>query len=640
VCGIVGQIKPVGDAADRDQLVRMCLALEHRGPDSRGLYVDDNVALGIQRLRVVDLVTGDQPISNEDGSVTVVLNGEIYNFSELRTELLRRGHRLRTTGDTEVIVHLYEELGVRCVERLHGMFAFALWDDRRQRLLLARDRVGKKPLFYSLRDQSLSFASELRALMEDRAIPRDIDPAAVDCYLAYGYVPTPRSIFASVSKLPPASTLVFHDGHAMVERYWRLDYSRKLDVRNPRELHEPIREAIREATRRRLVADVPVGAFLSGGIDSSAVVAAMSQLGRGPVRTFSIGFEESAYDELPYARRVAELFSTDHQEFVVRPDAISLAPKIARHYGEPFADSSAIPCFCLAEVTRRHVTVALNGDGGDESFAGYTRYVSNRLANRLQALPRPLRRAVAIAADRPQRGEITSIPNRARRLGRSLTLDPPERYARYLAYFDEHQRTALYSRDFRAAVGESTAQSVIGEPWDASSGQEIVDVMLDVDVKTYLPDDLITKIDIATMAHALEARSPLLDHELMQFAASIPSRLKVSQHHKKWILREALREWLPPDILDRAKRGFEVPIDHWFHKELRDHAQDVLLDPGALGRGYFRTDEVTATIDRQSVGTYADAGRLWALFMLELWHREFVDGSPRAPVEIADTAVA
>jgi asparagine synthase (glutamine-hydrolysing) len=604
----------------------MCAALAHRGPDARGLFLNQQVGLGIQRLRVVDLLTGDQPIANEDGSIVVVLNGEIYNFEELRAHLLRRGHTFKTRADTEVIVHLYEDHGASCVERLHGMFAFGLWDAKRQQLLLARDRVGKKPLFYSLRNGEVSFASELRALIEDREIPRELDAAALDSYLAYGYVPAPQSIFKAVAKLPPAHTLLLRDGRATLERYWHLDYSHKLQVKDPRELHEPIRQAIRDATRRRLVADVPLGAFLSGGIDSSAVVAAMSEVGGGPVKTFSIGFEQAGFDERHHARQVADLFGTEHHEDVVRPDAISLAPTIARHYGEPFADASAIPCFYLAEVTRRHVTVALTGDGGDECFGGYTRYVQQRLASRLGRLPAPLRRAVAAAANQSQRGEITSIANRLRRLAQSLPLAPPERYASYLSNFDEGQRASLYTEDFRARVGESAARAVIAEPWSAASGREIVDVMLEVDTTTYLPGDLITKIDIATMAHSLEARSPLLDHELMELAASIPAELKVRRWHKKWILREALRGWLPSEILDRPKQGFQVPIDHWFGKELGAYAREVLLDPLSLARGYFRPDAVHNVLERQSVGTYADAQQMWSLLMMELWHREVLDG--------------
>lgn len=638
MCGIVGKVKPRGGApVDRVVIERMCAGLEHRGPDSRGLYLDQEVGLGIQRLRVVDLVTGDQPIRNEDGSVAVVLNGEIYNFRELREDLARRGHRLSTAGDTEVIVHLYEEYGVQCVRRLHGMFAFALWDTRRRQLLLARDRIGKKPLLYALREGELSFASELGALMRCREIPRNIDVEALDCYLGYGYVPAPRTIFSSVRKLPPAHTLVFRDGQTAIERYWRLDYGHKLDVDDPRDLHEPIRDAIRAATRRRLISDVPLGAFLSGGIDSSAVVGAMAEAAGGaPVKTFSIGFENAAYDELPHARRVAELFGTDHHEFIVRPDAIGLVPTIVRHYGEPFADSSAIPCFQLAELTRRHVTVALNGDGGDESFGGYTRYVANRLAGRFDTIPLALRRGLAsggrwlVDGRGAVNGRETSIVNKARRLTDALPLDPPVRYAQYVSWFDERQRQVLYTDAFRALIRDTTVAEVISVPWGRASGENVLDVMLEVDATTYLPDDLIAKIDIATMAHALEARSPLLDHELMEFAAKIPAELKVKGRQKKWILREALRGWLPDEILDRPKQGFSVPVADWFRNDHRDHVRDVLLDPATLARGYFRGDVVREILARQAAGADIESKRVWALFMLEMWHREFVDRPPDA----------
>jgi asparagine synthase (glutamine-hydrolysing) len=626
MCGIVGQVKRRGDVVDRAVLERMCAGLEHRGPDARGTHLERHVGLGIQRLRVVDLLTGDQPIANEDGSVVVVLNGEIYNYEDLRRGLISRGHKLRTRGDTEVIVHLYEELGAACVEKLHGMFAFALWDARNHQLLLARDRVGKKPLYYSLRDGALSFASEMGALMQDPTISREIDPAALDAYLTYGHVPAPQSIFKAVKKLPPAHTLVLRGGRITLERYWRLDFSSKLEVKDPRELHEPILDAVREATRRRLVADVPVGAFLSGGIDSSAVVSAMTQVSSETVKTFSIGFGHAPFDELRHARRVAELLGTEHHELVVEPDAIALAPKIARHHGEPFGDASAIPCFCLAEATRRYVTVALNGDGGDESFGGYTRYVSNRLASRLDVLPRWFRRSIASAADGPLQGETTSALNRAKRLARSLSLDPQERYTRYISWFEDSQRTALYTPEFRSILGPSTASEAIATPWRQATGEDIVDVMLEVEALTKLPDHLIAKIDIATMAYALEARSPLLDHDLMQFAASIPAEFKVRGREKKWVFREALRTSLPPEILDRPKQGFEAPISYWFHSGVRDYVREVLLDPDSLARGYFQPEAVEGVLARQGVGTANDAYQMWALLMLELWHREFVDG--------------
>jgi asparagine synthase (glutamine-hydrolysing) len=620
-------MSPQAGPVDRQLLERMCIALEHRGPDSRGVFADEQAGLGIQRLRVIDLVTGDQPVSNEDGSVVVVLNGEIYNFQQLRDHLRAKGHRFATEGDTEVIVHLYEEEGADCVRHLHGMFAFALWDRRRRRLLLARDRVGKKPLFYALANGGISFASELRALIEDREIRTDVDPHAVDCFLAYGYVPAPMSIFTAVRKLEPAHTLLLDRGGVAIERYWNLDYSRKIHVKDSRDLHEPILDAVRRATRRRLISDVPLGAFLSGGIDSSAVVAAMAEASTGPVKTFSIGFDSDAFDELPHARQVATLFGTDHNEFVVRPDAISVVPKLVRHYGEPFADSSAIPSFYLSELTRSQVTVALNGDGGDESFGGYTRYVANRLASRLDYVPGPLRRGAAASMRQRGGGELTSLSNKARRLMQSLPLEPPARYERYISWCDPPLRARLYSDEFAALVADSPAADVIGRPWREASGADVVDKMLEVDVKTYLAGDLIPKIDIATMAHALEARSPLLDHELMEFAASIPADLKVRGREKKWIFREALRGWLPSDILDRPKQGFSVPIGDWFRSELRDLAHDVLLDPHSLSRGYFRPEAIRSMLDRHSRGADQETKPMWALFMLELWHREFVDGA-------------
>ena len=610
----------------------MCAALEHRGPDSRGEALGPGVGLGIQRLRVIDIATGDQPIRNEDGSVVVVLNGEIYNYAELRERLQRDGHRFSTRGDTEAIVHLYEEHGDDCVRHLHGMFAFALWDRRRRRLLVARDRIGKKPLYYAHRAGALSFASELTALLQDPEISREVDYGAIDSYLAYQYVPGPLSAFKAVRKLPPAHTLVWQDGRIDIRRYWSLDYGAKLEAK-PEELKERIRSGLLEATRKRLVSDVPLGAFLSGGIDSSAVVAAMARLTSEPVKTFSIGFESEGFDELPYARAVAEQFGTDHREFVVRPEALEILPRLVRHYGEPFADSSAIPCFYLADLTREHVTVALNGDGGDEAFGGYTRYVANRVAGHLERIPLPVRRALAATGRRlPAGGEVTSRANKARRLLGSLALDGPARYARYVACFADEQRAALYTPEFqRHLVLESHASEVIARRWREASGAATVDVMLEVDTTTYLPDDLITKIDIATMAHALEARSPFLDHELLELAASIPAHYKVRRGEKKWVLREALRDWLPGDLLDRPKQGFSVPLSDWFRGELRDELREVLLDRETLARGWFREAEVRALIDRHDAGADGEAPRLWALMMLEIWQREVVDSPALAP---------
>jgi asparagine synthase (glutamine-hydrolysing) len=626
VCGIVGQASRDGRPGDRGTLERMCSALAHRGPDQRGLHVDDGIGLGIQRLRVIDLATGDQPIFNEDGSVAVVLNGEVYNYRELRAGLERSGHVFVTSSDTEVIAHLYEEDGPRLVHRLHGMFGLAVWDARRRRLLLARDRVGKKPLYYAEHGEGLTFASELAALLEDERIPRDVDHRALDAFLAYRWVPSPMTAFRAVRKLAPGTVLVFEDGRVRTSRYWQLDFSRKRRVDDPREVHEELREHIRAATARRLVADVPLGAFLSGGVDSAAVVAAMAEASPHPVRTFSIGFTSEKFNELPLARLVAERFATEHHELVVEPHALELIPRIVRHYGEPFADDSAIPSFYLADMARRHVTVALNGDGGDESFAGYPRYVVNLASARLERLPLALRRALsAVGLLVPESGTIDSWNSRIRRAAETVTLNGASRYVAYMTHLNGVRRERLYTDEYRELVGQSVASQVLERPWRDSGAASVVDVMLDVDIQTYLPDDLLVKMDIATMAASLEARSPLLDHELMQFAASLPAELKVRGREKKVVLRAALRGWIPDEILDAPKRGLRLPLGDWFRGELRDFTRDVLLDPRAIGRGWFREAYVRQLLDRHRDGVQDHSQGIWTLLMFELWHQEFVD---------------
>ncbi len=632
MCGIAGIARIDGAPVERETLVRMCAAQEHRGPDARGLHFDEGVGLGIQRLRVIDLVTGDQPIHNEDRTVTVVLNGEIYNYRELRKRLLGNGHSFATDGDTEAIVHLYEELGPACVRELNGMFAFALWDRRRRLLLLARDRVGKKPLFYCERGGALSFASELAALMQDPEIPREIDHHALDAYLAHGYVPAPLSAFAGVRKLMPASTLIYRDGAAAIERYWRLDYSRKQAPRAEDELQEELRETIRRAVRRRLIADVPTGAFLSGGVDSAAVVAAMAEASSGPVKTFSIGFEEERFNELPLARRVANEFATEHHELLVRPDAIELLPRVVRHYGEPFADHAAIPSFYLARFARQHVTVALNGDGGDESFAGYQRYTTNLALAELDRVPLGLRRtADAIARRMSAGGDTRSLRARLSRFASASALDRQSRYLNQRAMFTASERAQLYTPGYAALLGPSRAAEAMLEPWRSSTAPDLLDQLLDVDVNSYLPGDLLAKIDIATMAYSLEGRSPLLDHELMEFAASLPPALKATRGSRKRILRAALRGWVPDEILDAPKRGFELPLARWFRGELRGYAHDVLLDPACISRGWCREQTVRQMLDEHVAGVHDNGRGIWTLLMLELWYKEGL-AAPRSDV--------
>jgi len=630
MCGIVGQARCDGRPASGELIAEMCEGLEHRGPDSRGIHLEGQVGLGIQRLRVIDLATGDQPVYNEDRSVAVVLNGEIYNYRELRERLRANGHRFASEGDTEVIAHLYEEEGPAFVNSLVGMFGLALWDAKRGELLIARDRMGKKPLFYAARgDGTLSFASELWALLADGEISRELDPVALDRFFTYTYVPSPFSAFRAVRKLPPASLLRWRGGEVSIERYWRPDYGARLELGSVEEAGELVRDAVREAVRRRLVADVPLGAFLSGGIDSTAVVAAMAELSNDPVKTFSIGFESSEFDELPHARLVAERFGTEHHELVVRPDAVELLPKLIRHYGEPFADHSAIPSFYLAEMTRRHVTVALNGDGGDEVFGGYGRYAHGAMLTRLDAMPHGLRSSAgALAARLRPDGDLNSLRNRLRRAAALLPLTPQERYVRAMSRFGLDLREGLYAPELRAVLGDTSAAETIAEPWSASIADNPIDLMLDVDQQTYLPGDLLTKMDIATMAYGLEARSPLLDQDLVALGAALPARFKVQGREKKIALRASLRGLVPDQLIDRPKQGFQVPMAEWFRTDLRELARETLLGEGAGAHGYLRPDVVAGLLGRHLACEEDNSSLLWSILTFELWHQQVVEGRP------------
>ena len=596
MCGIAG-IASSSEPIDPGIVERMCETMEHRGPDSRGVFAEPGLSLGVQRLAIIDLIGGDQPIRNEDGSIVVVLNGEIYNFESLREELVRDGHSFATDSDTEVIVHLYEELGDACVDRLRGMFAFALWDRAARRLLLARDRVGKKPLFYAQRAGRLWFASEPRALLASGEVSREVDYDAIDTFLHYMVVPGPRSGFAAIRKLPPAHTLTWQNGSFSTRRYWKLSYRDRLDGATEEEICELIRDAILESTRLRMRSDVPVGAMLSGGVDSSAVVAAMAQQSSDPVKTFSIGFDEADFDETASAREVARMYGTDHRQAVLDSGSAEMLPRLVWHYGEPYADSSALAAFALAELAGREVTVALNGDGGDESFAGYRRYL----------------RFAALDGRRPE-------------------VAPYELYATHRAgaYFDEAARANLYEPEFLRSVADRSWLSVCEEPYLASDAGPVVERLLDVDVQTYLPDDLLVKMDVATMAHSLEARSPLLDPALMELAASLPLHMKLDGQTTKRIFKQAVREWLPASILEREKMGFRIPFGEWLRGRLRQLPEEVLLDARSLDRGLFREQRLREIITEHLDGSRDHAYRIWTLLQLELWFRTYVDGEPAA----------
>jgi asparagine synthase (glutamine-hydrolysing) len=594
MCGIAGTLDRDGPV-EPGLVERMCETLAHRGPDSRGVFTDDGVAVGVARLAVIDVDGGDQPIATENGDVVVVCNGEIYNYRELREELSGRGHRFSTRSDTEVIAHLYEELGDACVEPLRGMFAFALWDRRRHRLLLARDRVGKKPLFYAAQGGRLWFASELRAILVDERVPRDLDHAALDLYLHYQSVPAPLSAFAALRKLPPAHTLAWQDGEVSVRRYWSLSYRDREPVPSEEEACERIRETLIEATALRLRSDVPVGAFLSGGVDSSAVVAAMARLTSEPVKTFSIGFDVGDYDETPYAREVAERYGADHHELILDQRAFDQLPRMVWHYGEPFADSSAVATFALAELAARHVTVALNGDGGDESFGGYARHARPPLPN--------------VATER--------------------------RYAARRAhrYFDEPERAALYTPEFAELVAGNDWRAPVEDIYFACDSEDPRERLLAVDAAMYMPDDLFVKMDVATMAHSLEARSPFCDQQLMELAAALPMSMKVGENDPKALLKRAVRPWLPERAIDRPKVGFAIPMEEWLR---RNGVADVLLDPRTLERGLFCGERIETLLSEQRDGVGDHSYQVWSLLVLELWFRTYVDrAAVDAPLELA-----
>lgn len=624
MCGIAGKVTG-GEPVDAALIGRMCDSIRHRGPDGEGIHLDGPVGLGMRRLAIIDLVTGDQPLASEDGRVVAVFNGEIYNHLELRAELESRGHRFRGHSDGETIVHLYEEHGPACVEHLRGMFAFALWDGRERRLMLARDRVGKKPLYYAHNGDALLFASEPRAILLDPSVPREVDPRALDAFLVNQYVPHGLCAFRALAKLPPGTRLLWSPGGSpRLERFWSLEYRPKLSLGDA-EAGERLRASILEATRLRLMSDVPLGAFLSGGIDSSVVVAAMAMTSPEPVRTFSVSFPGTEVDEAPHARAVAERYGTEHTELVVGPPTPDLLPRLAWHFGEPFADPAALPTFQLAELTRRHVTVALNGDGGDESFAGYRRYWQLARTRPADGLPLGLRRGVAGLAGVLAGGtEGRSLRPRAARLAARLALPPARRYADLFRYFGEADRDHLYTDEFRAESTTADPLSHVEAAWEERAGLDTADRLMAVDLDTYLSDDLLAKVDVTSMASSLEMRSPLLDQELMELAATLPPKQKLRGTEGKLLLREAVRDWLPDGILDRPKQGFAVPLSGWLREEMRALPEEVLLDPAAADRDIFRPAEVRRLIDEHRAGRDR-TDQLWAMINLELWFRTCVD---------------
>src|SRR2546426_3008217 len=626
MCGIAGIVRSDGAQIDRDLLARMNDAIRHRGPDDDGFYFGDGAGLAMRRLAIIDLKGGHQPIHNSDRTAWIVFNGEIYNYLELRRQLEALGHLFYTDSDTEAIIHAYDEYGTDCPKYLRGMFAFAIWDERKKSLFVARDRVGKKPLLYAQVSGQLIFASEFSALLRHPEVSRDVDFEALHYYLSFICVPAPLTAYRAIRKLEPGHWLLWQDGETKIERYWQLDFSKKLKL-TEEEAGERAVELLREAVRIRLMSEVPLGAFLSGGIDSSAVVALMAQESPEQIKTFSIGFDEQDFSELHHARRVAEHVGADHHELVVRPDAMEILPTLIEHYGEPFADSSAIPSYYVSRETRRYVTVALNGDGGDECFAGYQRYAAMNIAQKYANLPGALRRGVIAPVVGALPGfEARQNPLRkAKRFVAAGSLPPAERYLRWISAFTDEAKQSLYSRDFLNETANFRTIRII-EPWFAkANGAGILDAALLTDTMTYLPNDLLVKMDIASMTVSLEARSPFLDHHLMEFAASLPEKFKLRRLTTKYLLKRVLKKLVPEKNLTRSKMGFGVPINHWFRGAMQPFLRETLLSDKALGRGLFKPESLRRLIDEHVEGRSAHEHRLWSLLMLELWFQRFID---------------
>jgi asparagine synthase (glutamine-hydrolysing) len=622
MCGICGIVNFDRGVVVSEELVsRMNDTLSHRGPDDAGAYVGAGVGLGHRRLSIIDVAGGHQPITNEEGSVWVLLNGEIYNYPELRQKLLTRGHRFSTQSDTEAIVHLYEDSGEGCFAELRGMFSIALWDAKQRKLLLARDRVGKKPLFYFSDGKQALFGSELKALLAAGVVPRSLDHHAVCDYFSLGYIPAPKTIYRNVHKVLAGHYLSISASGMRSVQYWDLSFADVQD-KTEEEWCELLRHELCEATRIRLMSEVPLGAFLSGGVDSSAVVAMMSHIMKRPVTTCSIGFEQEEYNESEFARQVALQFHTDHHEEIVKPSAVEILNKLAWHFDEPFADSSAIPTYYVSAVARQHVTVALGGDGGDENFAGYRRYYFDQFENRLRSVvPMPLRRGLfgplgrhypALAwAPRVFRGKATF---------QSLSRSPLEGYFNSISIFRPDEKPHLFTADFKRSLHGYDTMDVLRQYYDRADTDDLLSRIQYLDIKTYLTDDILTKVDRASMAVSLEVRAPLLDHQLMQLAACIPASFKLRNTNGKYILKKALEPVLAPEILYRRKQGFAVPLDHWFRKELRELAEEALFSShdGILDHSYLRkiwNEHQNNQFDRSAY--------LWAVLMFRKWQQVF-----------------
>lgn len=629
MCGIAGKVSFTDKPVTLPDLEAMGEAIKHRGPDWAGQYVspDGKTGLSFRRLAIIDLSTkGRQPM-NYLNRYWLIFNGEVYNYRSLRAELVKQGVQFKSQTDTEAVLALYHIHKERVVDHLRGMFAFVIYDEVEKTLFCARDRVGKKPFKYYFDKNVFLFASELKAILTQPEYKREPDYEAIHHYLTYQYVPAPKTGFKGIQKLEPGHWLKLDTttGQVVKKRYWRLDYSKKLALSEP-EWQKKILAKLDESVALRMIADVPLGAFLSGGIDSSAVVAMMSRHSATPVKTFSIGFKEQAYSELPFALLVAEKFKTDHTEIIVEPNAVETLPLLVRHYEEPYADSSALPTYYVSQATRQHVTVALNGDGGDENFAGYSRYSIQKFALAYDRF-RLLHRAVAQPAAAAFYGLVkNTLAERADRFARTMSKDYARRYVNYICYFTNAAKERLYTPSFNEQVKKLDSEDLMAANFAAAGKVSQLDATLYADFASYLPDDLLAKVDIASMAVSLEGRSPFLDHELLELTAKMPFELKLKgRDQKKYILKEALRGLIPDEVMFRPKMGFGVPIEAWFRGDLTSYVRSILLSKKFEQRGLFRRSAVKEILDNHTRTKVNYANQIWALLTLELWFREYFD---------------
>ncbi|MBU1487680.1 asparagine synthase (glutamine-hydrolyzing) [bacterium] len=629
MCGICGWI---GNKVEERAIKEMMGALSHRGPDDEGYYKWEvgsgkwEVGLGHRRLSIIDLETGKQPIHNEDKTIWIVFNGEIYNYLELRDELERKRHRFYTNSDTEVIVHLYEEFGQDCVRKLNGMFAFVLWDQTKERLLLVRDRLGIKPLHYAEVDGGLVFASEIKALLKHPAIKREIDLLSLSKYLTFEYVPAPNTIFKGIRKLLPGHLLIWEKGRIATKQYWKLSFSTEHGARSTEQIIERLLELLKASVKRQLISDVPLGAFLSGGIDSSSIAAFMSELVPGQVKTFSIGFEDSSFDESVYAAKVARHLGCDHHQEILSPKkALDLVPKIADILDEPFGDASIIPTYLLSEFTRKHVKVSLSGDGGDELFAGYPTYQAHRIAELYLRLPQFIQRGVAGLAKRlPVSTANISLDFKAKRFISGIGFEPAIRNYIWLGSFAPEEKENLFLSEVNEKLNQEDPFQEVREQLKGCDATNLLEKMLCLDMRFYLADNMLVKIDRASMANSLEGRVPFLDHTLVEFVTSLPANLKLRGLTTKYILKKAMKKRLPKGIANRPKKGFGIPVARWIKGELKELVLDMVNPTKIKREGFFCPQYIDRLLADHFKGRKDNRKLIWTLLVFELWHQKYM----------------